>query len=311
MSSNLVAHKSGFRLRGKLNGMSGSNFHSEGVNKKGKSWQRIFFQVQTSPDSKISVELMANEMEKAYAYNKSKKKSMAIDWSKRKSTLQNLPKGYQYIEPDWDLIERIKKDFNDGDDVVIVGEIQYSEYNDRPQYKLVVKRMFKSSEEIDFEKDNFEEENEFWQELTVIDVDKNKDENKIYLTAHIIQDRGKDNLPDLQTAVFIVDPDTDKDWTKTVLGFKYGDTFKAYGIINNRIITEEDSTSIKGWGKYKKMVSGRQIKELQILGGDNESFEKKKYKESDFAEVKEIKEKQKEVNQFAETNEENDAPWED
>lgn len=309
--SELVAQKSFFKLRGKICGTESDRYFSEGVSKKNnKAWKRINLGVDTTPDSKIFIEMMANEMDNAYAYSRSEKKSMAINWDKRNSV--SLPKGFVIIKPDWDRLDEIREQFDEGDDVLVTGYIQYSEYNDKPQQRFIIKNMRSTSKEIDFDAEDFEEVNEFTQELTVTDVTFDKSEGKIFLTAYIIQDRGKNNLPDIQTAVFVIYPEKDKAFAKLVSGFKFGDTLKVQGIINSKIIKEEIEQK-DGWGKVNTVIT-KTIKELELTGGFSETYEKKKYKESDFDEVFTKKSEEKEINTFAQDEEEDiddKPPWED
>lgn len=302
----LEPQKSTFRVRGILGGFSSDKFYSEGVStKNGKAWKRLNFLVQTTLESKIYVELMGNEMDKAYAYSQSKKQSMPIDWDKRNNT--KLPDGFKLIEPDWDKIDRIKKDFDDGKSAVVIGEIQYSEYEEKLQQKFVIKNILPASKEVDFEADDFKEENKFTQELTVTSVNVDKDENKVYLNAYIIQGRGKEKLPDVQSAVFSYDPNRDKAFAKTMIGFKFGDTMRVQGIINSKIIKEE-IVQASGWGEVDTVIS-KTIKDLEITGGFSETFEKKKYREEDFDEVFTAKQALKDIGQEEKNkDEENDTP---
>jgi hypothetical protein len=307
LGTELVPHKSFFKVRGKASGFGSDKFYQDGVsNKNGRAWKRIQFQVDTTPTSKIYVEMMGNEMDKAYAYNRKEKKTMSIDWEKRNS--QKLPSGYVLIKPDYDKIDEIKEKFDDGDDVLITGSIQYSEYQDKPQYRCVIKNARETSKPINFEAENFKEENEFTQELTIVNVDYDKEEQKVYVTAYIIQDRGKNNLPDVQTAVFVNYPEKDKAFAKTLLSFKFGDTLKIQGVINSKIITEEIEQA-DGWGKVNTVIT-KSIKELEIIGAYSETYEKKKYKESDFDVIFAKKKEEEEIKELVQDDDEK-LPWED
>lgn len=288
----LVPHKSSFKLRGKIVGMSNDNFYKEGTGSNGKEWRRINFGIMTTPESRVFVELFGMEMDYAYAYSKKEKKTQKINWEDRNNK-GKIMKGYNLIEPDWDKIERIKEEFQDEDDVVVVGEIQYSEYNDNLQQRFVVKNIYKTSEPINFETDK--EENVFTQELTITGVEHDKENGKLIINAYIIEGRGKNNPPVIQPAQFVVEIERNKKFAATIGKMKFGTTLKASGYINHRAVTEEvvDDQG-EEFGEFEETNTvTNYFKELVIKGVDGKSIQKKLYKEEDFAELLAAQEEEK------------------
>lgn len=299
MSENvLVPHKSSFKVRGKIVGMSNDNFFKEDTSANGNTYRRINFGVVTKPDSRVFVELFGMPMDYAYAYSRSEKKTQKINWENRFDK-NKLKKGYDLIEPDWDKCERIKEEFSDKDDVVVVGEIQYSEYNGNLQQRFVIKNIYKCSEPIDFEAEDFKEENVFTQELTITDVQHDKENGKLIINAYIIEGRGKNNPPVIQPAQFVVEIERNRKFAATIGKLKFGTTLKASGYINHRAITEEvEQEQGEEFGEFEETSTvTNYVKELVIKGVDGNSIEKKKYKEEDFAELLAAQEEEKLVGQ--------------
>lgn len=273
-------HKTSFfQVRGILVGKSSPKFLRTGELTT-TDYQAVNFGVKTSPDQIVYVEKFGTKNDKAYAYNKNEKKTLELAWDKRND---KLPNGYRLITPDWDIIEQVKNDFNDGDSIVVNGELDFQEYNNSIITKQVIRNIYKATQIVDFEAEGFVEEAIFSQEVTVDRVEFIKDEGKIYLYAFVFKSRGKDKPINVLNAVFTVYPDKNKKFANKIMKLKYGDTVKFDGIIHSRLEKFEVESDDE-WGTTHS-VGTRTKKEYEIIGAHADTYQAKLYKEKDIQEA--------------------------
>lgn len=273
----LNPHRSFFKLRGIVVGKdTNDKFLRTGKLSDGREYQAVNFGVKTSDKQVIYVEKFAIKNDKAYAYNKNEGKTLAIDWDKRNNP---LPNGYKLITPDWDIVEKIKNEINDGDSVVVTGELDYQEYNEKIIVKQIVKNIFKTSEPVNFSAEDFKEEAIFSQEMTINNVEHNKEEEKLYVNVWIFKNRGQEKPIMVTPAVFTLDINKNKKFAGKVARLKLGDTFKADGLIHNRVETAEAEQNDE-WGTIQTVIRNT-IREYEITGIHAETYEPKLYKESE------------------------------
>jgi len=277
--------KSTFTVRGMIAGKepaTNNNGYKEGLVEKGKAkgkqYRSLRFTIKTSKENIIPVEIFGMEMDNAYFYSKSEKKSEKTPWAKRFMKAAN---GYELILPDYDLVERINTEFNDGDFVVVWGEIQYSTYETadnitKQQTKFAIKGVKKASEPIDFES-NFEEQNDFTQGIVINEIELDNPAKKLFIHAYIINYGEK--FVQTTFEVNTNNPNVDAEFLKNLKSLKFGDYIKVLGKIHYKSISEEIND---GWGK--KVIKEFK-KALEVIAADGASFEKKKYKEEDFETV--------------------------
>lgn len=289
----LVPHKfNNSRYRGIIVGANpqNSNYYKEGTTKNGKPWRTLRFGIKTSPKQTIYVELFGQEYDKVYPYSKNEKKSMIMDWKDR----FNLPSGYNLIGvtvgskntifTDYDAIPQIMENFKDGDSIFVSCDNKFSKYNGNLQVKYSVKSIYKTSEEIDFEDPEFKEQSEFTQELTITDVDVDKELEKVFINAYIIEAQGKDKLPLIHPAQFTVDLNNEnKNMVKAMQKVKFGTNMKVKGFVHNDVVLTEVTEDTE-WGKQSAKIEGSR-REMKIIEVDAVSVEIKKYKEADFLEA--------------------------
>lgn len=275
--SNLVAHKSSFKLRGIIGGKDDSKIRTGfGVNKR--PWKSIRFSIKTSPEQNVYVEKFASEPEKVYAWSKTEKKSMGIDFKKKDEV--KLPPGYTFFKTDWEWLDIIIKNFKNGDSVVLIGEFDYQEYNGNINAKNVIKSVYASTEDVDFNAEDFNEIATFSQEMTVNSIEVDKVNNKIYVHVWIFKNRGKEKPVGIFPFTYVVDINSNKKFASTIARFKLGDTFKADGIIINKVINIEVEQDDK-YGKLNNQVTKKTISEYQLVGIHADSIQEKLYKEKE------------------------------
>ena len=304
----MIQTKSYFQIRGIIHGKDNpttANGYREGTIEKGKSigkkYRSIRFMIKTSNDNIIPIELYGQEKDKAYFYNKSQKKTVPVDWNKRNNAAK---KDFTLIVPEYDLVEKINNEFNDGDAVFVSGTLQHTMYEDaqnvtRQQTKFVISKFYTSNNKIDFDDDNFEEHNQFTQELIINSIDEelesllvngysiNYDESFVPITLEINKKKAH------------------SDFVKTLKKMKFGDFLKFNGIIHYRTIEELVD------GAFGKRVIKDFKKSLEVVGADPGTYIKSKYKEEDFVSEKDIdvKVNWSNVEENVEVKESNELPF--
>jgi hypothetical protein len=281
----LVQTKGSFVIKGVIEGKdnpANNNGYNEGVVKNGESsgskYRSIKFKVKTSNDNIIPVELFGMEKEKAYFYNKDEKKSVPVEWSKRHMPATN---GYQLILPEYDFVEKINNEFKDGDVARIVGEFQFQTYkdnngNEKRQTKFIIKKMYKSDDELNFNDEQFKEDNSFSQEVVINEVDVDNSEKKVYLSTYVIGYKEALSVANFEIDMYKANPV----FVKNIKSLKIGDFIELKGKINYKVINEvvDGDWGIEVIRDYKKS--------LEVTGAKGESFVKSMYKEKDL--IKEI-----------------------
>lgn len=281
----LQAQKSFFRIRGKLVGENGKNFFVKDKTQTGKDYNKSQFGVKTSPTNTIFCEIFGTVQDFAYAYNRKKKDTMKLEWTKRSNP---LPDGYNLITPGYDLAQDIKNTYHDGDDVVVTGEIDFQEYEGKTVEHMNVKSIYPATEAVNFDVENFEEDNEFKQDIVFIDKDYDKDLDKIFVIAYTLKSNGKKKPPTVQGCNFVLNPNESEKIkhlsTKFMKDFKPGDVMTIGGRILNKVELVE-SNEDNGWGESVGMVK-QSTKELEIRGVDPKTYISKMYKIEDLDNAK-------------------------
>jgi hypothetical protein len=283
--SKLIQNKGSFVVKGVIEGKNNpanNNGYKEGVLENGKSkgakYRSIKFKLKTSNDNIIPVELFGYEKEKVYFYNKDEKdkskKTVAVDWAKRHLEPKN---GYKLITPEYDLVEKIKNDLNDGDTVRIIGDFQFQKYEDKQgnkkkQTKYNIKQIHASEDTLFFDDEKFEEVNEFTQEAVINEVEVDNEAKKLYLHVYIIGYNAN-----VSTTTFEVDMlKAHPAFIDTLKGMKFGDFLKFYGKIHCRSIVEETN------GAFGLQIIKDFKKSLEVVGADGATYERAMYTEDDF-----------------------------
>lgn len=305
--------KSKFTLSGVVSRIDNENAYREGVIQKGRNqgsqYRSIRFGVKTSERNEVFVELFGMEKEKVYGYSYEKKESKSFSFDQRK----NIPEEYRLIGTslglgrdddgklirsncvEFDAVEEIYNNIENGDSVFIVGELQFSTYTNKSgeeveQTQHVIKNLSIQKNPIDFESDRFAEVTDFEQEIIFVDAIHDKDQGKVFVTGRTIgfADRWND-------ATFVIDVSSDKDLQTLGKSFlkklKFGDFIQIYGKIINTVelveMEEEvDTGNIFGGKSKPKSLQSYSVKnyinELQIIGVDPDTYETSKYSEEDF-----------------------------
>jgi hypothetical protein len=298
--------KGQFKLVGQVVGLTRENAYREGIiengQNEGKQYRSIRFGVKTSPTNQINVELFGMERDFIYPYNTKEKKSIQIPFNER----DNLPPSYHIIGVncslkkdekgklvreslvEYDAVKYIYDHLNDGDSVYISGELQFGTYENQKgetvnQTRYVIKTINLQNQPVNFEDEQFAEVASFEQEIVVTDTTLDKETKKVFVNAYVIGYGDK-----FEPAQFVVDGNTlPKLATNVAKKFKFGDFVKVAGKCLNCVELVETNDQLEDeWGGEKPKGFNSAIKnyttELRITYVDPDTYEPKKYKESDF-----------------------------
>lgn len=327
----LTQTKSSFKFQGIVEGLSNENAYREGTigqgRSEGKEYRSVAFRVKTSENNALRVELFGMEQDYVYPYKQGKKDAKTGKRSKGDSKKiafedrHDLPEGYHLIgvsvslEKDskgkairqnlveYDAVDAIFNNLEDGDSVYVNGEIQFSMWdNDRTgetelQTKYIIKGIGRTKKPIDFQAEDFEELNSFDQEIVFTGADVDKASKSVIVSAYTIQYGDK-----FTPCTFYIRPEGDKDIEKIAAVFskkiKFGDFVKVVGLAFNK--SEEVEVEVKAEkakaskddpfgdavGKkakgYDKTTITHYTQELQVIGIEQGTFIKERYTEADF-----------------------------
>lgn len=306
MAPKLERTKSLFKLTGNVSRL-GDKSYREGVSKNGSEWRSIRFSVQTSPTNEVTVELFGIESDTVFSHNKKEKKTLKHPWVKRSDA---LPDGYELIGNhlglvkddkgkniktilvNYDAVDYIKKNLQNGDSVWLSGEIEFGTYEKdgktRPQTRYVLKQVYKTSDPVDFTAEGFEETSAFSQGIVINDVEKDSDTGKVLVHAYTINYKDKDTNKPVATNGLEINPETHPKLASKFLTLKYGDFVEVVGNVRNEAVIEEapEEEEEDEWGSTRPSgFENRGVKHtvsaLVITGVTPGSYEEKKYTEDD------------------------------
>lgn len=359
---------SAFKVIGKVTRIDKDGAFKEEQAKQGKregdTFRSLRFGVKTSPTNEITVQMFDYEPNEVFLWNSEKRKKddkykgdriPFYTWEEQQEELRE--QGYAVLQtrigvtykedgkldskglPSFVASQEIYNNIDNGDSVIVEGEIRYSTYENREgkqveQKTYTIKKLYKIKD-IDFEDEKFEEVTYFEQEMVYVDSDLDKREGKLYVTGRII-DYMK-NYHDTQMVVTYKDEDGNEDEGMKKLAeninkrFKFGDVVNVFGDTVNRVIMKEtepeenddDDLFAEFGGKSKpkhaqSYVAKTYVTEMSIHGVDK--WDKQVYSEDDFVKDELVEESSNpfqnelggkaKTNPFASTDiEEDDLPF--
>lgn len=325
--------KNSFKFIGKVTRLDKDGAFREDVATKGKhegdTYRSLRFGVRTSDTNEMTVSMFDFEPEEVFLWNsekakkaKEKKKTYKgeripfDEWLEKQDELRE--QGYAVLQtrvgleygedgkiqskglPSYVASKYIYDNLNNGDSVIVEGDIRYSTYENQ-QGKTVEQKTFnitrlRKLKDIDFEDEDFEEVTYFEQEIVFVDAEPDKSNKKVYVTGRTIDYQG--NWHDTQLVVDYSDGEDGEDKGMVKLAnaflkkFKFGDLLNVYGDAINRVIVEEvedegeeddllDELGGRAKPKHAQGYTARTyISEMQIFGVD--SWSKRHYSEEDF-----------------------------
>lgn len=340
----LTQTKSAFKFIGRATRLEKDGAYKEATMDKGKNKGKVYhslrFGVNTSETNGMTVQMFGFTPEQVFLWNSEKNaefkkegkkyKGLRVPFDEWLDTKEDYyEKGHVPIEtkvgfvrdeedklitkglPAFVASEAIHANIDNGDTVVVKGDIRYSTWTN-PEGKEIAQTTFSIKEiykiaDIDFEDKDFEETTYFEQEMVYVDAVDEKKESKVFVTGRTIDYNG--NFQDSQFVINYSDGEggTDEVMRKLADSFlkkiSFGDLIEVNGNALNRAIVEEaeeaseeeDFLATLG-GKAKPKHAQRYqntsyISEMQIEGID--AWSKKEYRESDFV-VDNLVDKEKE-----------------
>lgn len=254
------------RLRGIVSGLDKENAYRAGQvqsgKHKGKEYRSIKFLLNTSPENRLKVEKFGMEQDYVYPFRKEdKKKKIKKDTKKLPFAKRfNIPEGYDLIGSrvaleldenekaisknmtDYDAVDEIWENLNDGDSVYIKGYITYNSY-ETDNGDLIEENILNivdiyREKPIDFEDPKFEEMCVFEQEFVFVDSEVDEEQKAVFVNGYQISYGNKFN-----PIKFVVRMEEDKpELRKLAAGFtktEFGDVITLAGQVLNRAETIE------------------------------------------------------------------------
>ncbi|MER2007465.1 MAG: hypothetical protein ABS939_08425 [Psychrobacillus sp.] len=334
MATDLKQTKNSFKVIGKVTRIDKDGAYKEEVMNKpsskrhGETYRSLRFGVQTSDTNTITVQMFDYEPTEVFLWNSEKRKKDQsykgdrvpfAQWEANQDSYRE--QGYAVLQtrvgltygedgklqsqglPSFVAQQEIYNHLDNGDSVVVEGEIRYSTYENREgkeveQKSYNIKKVIKLKKDVDFEDEKFEEVTYFEQELVFVGADIDKKEGKAYVTGRVINyDK---TFHDTQLVVNFKNESGegfDAGMVKLAEAFakrfKFGDVINVFGDTLNRVILseeeapEDDSADLFAeFGGKKKpkhaesFVSRTYVQELTIHGVD--AWDKGVYGEDDF-----------------------------
>lgn len=311
--TDLEQTKGKIKLVGRVTGVTNENAKKEGFTKSAKQYKSLQFFLETSPVNRVRVELFGMERDEVVAYSMKARQSKKIPWKNRKNDFgdfkvlgtgcylevdpQDSSKKLRQVLPEFDAVDYIRANLNDGDVVRINGEIDFQEYTNQQgktvsSKKFIIKSITKLDETLDFNSPEFKEESKFEHDIVVNDVMMDDESKRLHVNAKVIKYGGE-----VVDTSFTVDtekyPKLAGNMTKR---FGFGDFIKVYGLIINSVVLKESDETLEDtsadefedWGgdedikgSFENNYMKEYISELQIISVDSSTYEPKKYKEED------------------------------
>ena len=298
--------KGEFKISGNVTGTEkGDNFFKSMKTKTNRDMRIINFGVETKPDSTVYVSLNGMVNDSVYFYKRPEKgekkgTTKAIPWSERmlfkeegyrligvnvgvtKKLLSNgEQKNDNKMMTPFDATKFIADNLKDNDSVFIRGNIEYSSFKDdkgeiKRSSKFVPSQVSLCSP-VDFEKEDFKENNSFKQTIifdNIVKNDEDKDDIKFEVTARIV------TYSSIEMFTFIIRNQQLASMFKKNL--KPYTAIEVWGHINNKIQKEEE-TEEDCWGETNTFDVSRKpiIRELEITGANPSSIDTDTYSEEE------------------------------
>lgn len=310
--TSLEQTKGKIKLVGRVRGIGNENALKEGFTKSDKQFKSLQFFLETSSVNKVRVELFGMEREDVVAYSSKARQSKRIPWKNRKNDFgefkvlgtgcyleadpKDSSKRLRQVLPEFDAVDYIKANLEDGDVVRVNGEIDFQEYVNQQgktviTKKFIIKSITKLDENLDFSSPDFKEESKFEHDIVINDVMLDDENKRLHVNAKVIKYGG-----DIVDTSFTVDTEKyPKLAGNMAKRFAFGDLIKVYGLIINSVILKQSEESLEeapvdedDWGgdedikgDFENNYINEYIQELQITAVDSATYEPKKYREED------------------------------
>jgi hypothetical protein len=326
---------SSFQCRGVISRTESQQFYKDkiGSNKDGIS---VNFGVKINDNKEVFVTLTGYPRKEVYYYkrgeNSAKGTSKAVAWKDR---TKSPGEGYNLIGTkittgkdedgnnintiftEYDAVNYLKKNLQDGDSVFIKGKIEFRSWTGKngelkKAINLVPNQISYMKKPIDFEADDYEEMCEFENTIVFQSIDKEEDENG-KTTGRFILSGWSIGYNTVENVSFILKEDCAKLAGNLKKAMKTGYSIKTFGrveVINDIGVVQEGDQ--EGWGTTSPMerVNSSTRREYIVYRADPNSIEKEDYSENEISEairkIKAAKTAKENFGEKADTNTDSD-----
>lgn len=309
-----------FKFVGKVTGLENTDrVLKTGETRNGKPFKSLNFSIKTSEANQLRVSLFAMQQEDVYVYNPKTKKTTKkkySDWKKNGEKWEQSGNMLIGVNtritdgsdddvirlPQWEAVDHIMDNLKNGDSVMISGDIAYSpntseNSNGKPYINYNISSIYKTKNPIDFNSEDFKEQNNFKQQFVFVDSERDEEREKLDVIARIIDYNGT-----YLDTNFVINYAGSKALEKLANVYEnqltFGTTIYAHGAVHNRAVEIEQEVSDDDFDDddFMSALMGEDdptetftsyINELEIKGTAKstkkiQSIEKDRYSESDF-----------------------------
>lgn len=304
--------KQQFTLEGAIVGLHSEKAYKEGEFPSGALWKQIRFGIKTKEDNIVYVKLRGGEYDEVGAYSQKDKAYKKFKWEER----DNLPESYHVIDTDlyldtdengklireqvvaFDAIEKILLNLSDGDFVRVRGEKYVNSFEGRDGKTVTLtdlnlKSLSRLDRTIDFKTDDFEEVNEFIDQIVVKEVFADAKTRKVTVKGYYISRK-----EDFAEVEYVVDTNLGDKFKKLANGIgtlKFGALLTVKGRLVNRPIVHDVDSGELGMDELASLFGEDCVEEVKTVKGYDEYNEIHavtglicdKYTEDDFKEEEE------------------------
>lgn len=318
---------SSFQVRGIVTNTKGKRFYRSGTSGNGNNWNGIEFGVRIGDQKTVFVTLNGFPRPEVFYYkrgeNGAKGDTKKVSWKDRKkspgegyrligvnvSTGKNADgKNVNETMTEYDAVEWMHSNLQDGDSVFIKGNLQFSSYTDRngqtrKKVELVPTQISYTQKPVDFDAEDYVKMAEFENTLVFSGIEPELDE-KDQKTGRYVLSGWSIGYNSVESVSFIVDAAHSKLALNLKKAMKTGYAIKTYGrieVINDVVQVESDDS---GWGEVSPMerTNGPTRREYVVYRADPTSIEKDKYNEEGIAAaIRKIKAAKNAVENFGES----------
>ncbi|GMX64523.1 hypothetical protein Elgi_37920 [Paenibacillus elgii] len=282
-----------FEVKGVVVGTLNDRFYNES-DKKDNPWKRVQFGVKIDHNAFVYVEVLgikAAKVKMVYHDPISKKidknKYIYVSWEE---IYKKRNDGYKIHMPvkvslksenedlemtQYDLIDYLKQNLQEGDTVLISGSLQITEYQGKPQEKFIIQAIY-SSDPDNFDSQSYERQAYFNQEIVFVKMEYDENVKRYNVRSNIIYK--KNESVTFVPYCFKLNDDYQQDLVEFLSDLAFGDVVRVHGHISFEVPLMLDNGG-------NTIIGGIPEKHLIITGGSTRSLVKNRYSEVDFQNI--------------------------
>lgn len=330
MAEKIKISKGKFKIAGFVNGCGREKFITTNTFDTGTTKQTCTFGVKTSEKNEtwVTVEGFDSKKAKFQKYDNKEKKNYTkeVSWADRFNfkeegyrpifgvSLAFDENNYKTLFP-YDAVNELDAELIDDMPVYIEGNIEYRSWkNDKGEVRRFTTfkptKIRKSTKDIDFNSDGFEELNLFEQDIIFIDVNPHPEQKERFILEACVV-TGSSSEPKVEDVEFIIE--NKKLATTLKKNLKPYNAITVFGRLINSVQEEEIPKDDDVWGEddaeFTTILAPR-IREMIITKAYKNTLDKTTYSEEIISNIKEASDSFGNV-EWDSSNDENDNVWED